>query len=72
MKVYDKTVHRGVGFMNGYSLKFPEIRLMGKWLQDCGFQPGQEINVATAANKLVITIQPKSKEEDSWPKSSMK
>lgn len=72
MKVYDKTIQRGIGFINRYAVMFPEIRLMGKWLQECGFEPGQEIDVATETHKLVITISPKSKEEEASPKRSRK
>ncbi len=63
MKVYDKIIRRNEQFQYGsYNVHFPEIRLMGKWLQDCGFIPGQEIEVATEANKLTITIHPDSRE----------
>jgi len=34
---------------------YPEIRLMGKWLSDCGFKAGQYINIVIEQNKLVIT-----------------
>lgn len=37
---------------------------MGKWLQECGFEPGQEINIATASRKLVITIEPQREENE--------
>jgi len=59
MKVYDKWVSRSEGFQYGrYHTRFPEIRLMGRWLQECGFSPGQEIEIATEARKLTITISP--------------
>lgn len=57
LKVYDKILRRGGNCMYGYSVTFPEIRLTGKWLQDCGFQPGQRIEVSTKANELTITVR---------------
>lgn len=62
MKVYDKIMRRGGDGLYSYHVLFPEIRLTGKWLQDCGFKSGQEIEVSTEANKLVITIPQDSKE----------
>lgn len=59
MKVYDKRVSRSARFQYGrYQIALPEIRLMGLWLQECGFSPGQEIEVSTEARKLTITISP--------------
>lgn len=59
MKVYNKIMLRREHLLYGsYSVTFPEIRLIGKWLQDCGFNPGQEIEVHTEANKLTITKSP--------------
>jgi len=56
LKVYDKVFDRGGRCTAGhYSIIFPEIRLIGKWLQDCGFQPGQHIEVTTEQNRLTIT-----------------
>lgn len=55
LKVYDKVFSRGGRFMaDHYSINFPEIRLIGKWLLDCGFEPGQHIEVTTERNKLTI------------------
>lgn len=62
MKVYDKWVSRAERFQYGrYHITLPEIRLMGRWLQECGFSPGQEIEVSTEARKLTITISPACK-----------
>lgn len=64
MKVYDKWVPRSEGFQYGrYHITLPEIRLMGRWLQECGFSPGQEIEVSAEARKLTITISPAHKNE---------
>ncbi|WP_198666962.1 hypothetical protein [Taibaiella helva] len=43
LKVYDKMFCRGGRFITAhhYTIIFPEIRLIGKWLYDCGFTPGQ-------------------------------
>lgn len=66
MKVYNKIMLRRENFQYGsYSVTFPEIRLMGKWLQDCGFNPGQQIEVYTEANKLTITVCTGNKNEPS-------
>jgi len=35
---------------------FPEIRLCGKWLQDMGFDCGQNVIVRHEKNKIVITV----------------
>jgi hypothetical protein len=35
-----------------------EIRLMGKWLIDCGFSPGRRVNVRCSDKELVITLAP--------------
>ncbi|KAA5532403.1 type I toxin-antitoxin system SymE family toxin [Taibaiella lutea] len=55
LKVYDKIFCRSTGLRNGSNVVlYPEIRLIGKWLQDCGFRPGQHIEVITERNKLTI------------------
>jgi len=42
LKVYDKTLTRGGNTMYGrYGVVYPEIRLMGQWLADCGFARGR-------------------------------
>lgn len=58
LKVYDKILFRYRGRFaadKAYSVTFPEIRLMGRWLLNCGFEPGQHIQVTTGRNKLTIT-----------------
>ena len=56
LKVYDKILERGGRILYGrYSILVPEIRLIGIWLQDCGFKPGQYIEVTTEHHKLTIT-----------------
>lgn len=55
LKVYDKTLSRGGNVMYGrYDVVYPEIRLMGQWLADWGFEPGQQIEVMQEENRLVI------------------
>ncbi len=39
------------------SVLFPEIRLCGKWLQDLGFNCGQEVHVKQEFNKITITVE---------------
>lgn len=34
----------------------PEIRLCGKWLQEAGFECGDEVTVKCTKNKLEITV----------------
>lgn len=36
----------------------PEIRLCGKWLQEAGFECGDEVTVKCLVNKLEITLNP--------------
>jgi len=36
----------------------PEIRLCGKWLQEAGFECGDEVTVRCLGNKLEITLNP--------------
>jgi toxic protein SymE len=55
LKVYDKTFLRSSRPGRSKAVLYPEIRLIGKWLQDCGFRPGQQITVITEHNKLTIT-----------------
>lgn len=33
---------------------FPEIRIQGKWLKDCGFCEGDSVNVSVSRGKIVI------------------
>jgi len=34
----------------------PEIRLCGKWLEEAGFECGDEVTVKCLGNKLEITL----------------
>jgi toxic protein SymE len=55
LKVYDKIFLRGGRVRSNHQVVlYPEIRLIGKWLQDCGFRPGQHIEVITELNRLTI------------------
>ena len=38
-----------------YNIKVPFIRLEGKWLQECGFEPDSHINIHCEKGKLTIT-----------------
>ncbi len=55
LKVYERIVSYNAGYMRNTVSRFPEIRLMGKWLADSGFMPGNTIQVSVEAGKLVIT-----------------
>lgn len=50
LKVYPKYFQR-----TNRMVRFPQIRLCGKWVEDSGFACGQEITVLHARNKIVIT-----------------
>lgn len=55
LKVYDKIFTRCERqFFGSYTVLLPEIRLIGKWLADCGSAPGQHIEVTTERGKLTI------------------
>jgi toxic protein SymE len=43
LRSYDKTI-------------VPEILLKGKWLEEAGFKPGQNVQIEQKKNKLTITI----------------
>lgn len=43
LRSYDKTI-------------VPEILLKGKWLEEAGFKPGQNVQIEQRKNKLVITL----------------
>ncbi len=50
LKVYPKAFPRA----NHNIVFFPEIRLSGKWLQDNGFDFGQEVMIQHEKDKIVI------------------
>nr|WP_306552699.1 SymE family type I addiction module toxin [Chryseobacterium sp. WG23] len=33
---------------------FPEIRLAGKWLLECGFEPGDKVLVTVRRNQIIL------------------
>ena len=41
----------------------PEIRLEGKWLEQLGFEQGNEVLIEQKKNKLIITVK-KEKEHN--------
>jgi toxic protein SymE len=38
----------------GKTVFFPEIRIAGKWVQQCGFQPGDRILVTVCRNQIIL------------------
>lgn len=51
--------HRGTPPMatyGNYYVAFPYLRLSGKWLQQCGFEIGQQVTVSYQPGRLVITL----------------
>ena len=39
------------------SVSIPQIRLQGKWLQECGFDPGSQVQIQCEQGKLIITLE---------------
>lgn len=52
LKVYKKFVSRGYGH---YAV-LPEIRLCGVWLQEAGFESGQDVTVTHKNGHIVIVL----------------
>lgn len=48
------TVSTGQRFLSGSRHPEPRLRLMGKWLQDAGFSPGDRITITVKSGKLEI------------------
>lgn len=59
LKIYSKFRYRRWG--NNYTV--PEIRLEGQWLEQLGFEEGNEVLIEQENNKLIITIR-KEKEHN--------
>ncbi|QRA42825.1 SymE family type I addiction module toxin [Chryseobacterium cucumeris] len=38
----------------GRIVYFPEIRITGKWVQQCGFQAGDKILVTVSRNQIIL------------------
>jgi toxic protein SymE len=53
LKIYSKFRYRRWG--NNYTV--PEIRLEGQWLEQLGFEQGNEVLIEQKNNKLIITIR---------------
>lgn len=51
LKIQPKTVSRTFKYV-----VVPEILLKGKWLEEAGFKPGQNVQIEQRKNKLVITL----------------
>jgi len=67
VKVYDRFLRRGSrGAECGYYIKLPEIRLCGKWLLECGFEIGHQIEITVQENKLTLTLVPDSAPEKDY------
>ena len=59
LKIYSKFRYRRWG--NNYTV--PEIRLEGQWLEQLGFEQGNEVLIEQKKNKLIITMK-KEKEHN--------
>ena len=53
LKIYSKFRYRRWG--NNYTV--PEIRLEGQWLEQLGFEQGNEVLIEQKNNKLIITVR---------------
>ncbi|WP_222165411.1 SymE family type I addiction module toxin [Edaphocola aurantiacus] len=56
VKVYDHHVTYNAHLLYKTHVIYPKIRLAGKWLADCGFAPGQHIQITTGKQRLVIQL----------------
>ncbi|WP_129019935.1 SymE family type I addiction module toxin [Edaphocola flava] len=61
VKVYDHHVTYNAHLLYKTHVIYPKIRLAGKWLADCGFAPGQHIEVVQEPQRLVIQVVPPPK-----------
>ncbi|WP_108868581.1 SymE family type I addiction module toxin [Aquimarina aquimarini] len=59
LKIYSKFRYRRWG--NNYTV--PEIRLEGQWLEQLGFEQGNEVQIEQKNSKLIITVR-KEKEHN--------
>ena len=53
LKIYSKFRYRRWG--NNYTV--PEIRLEGQWLEQLGFEQGNEVIIEQKKDKLTITVK---------------
>ncbi|GGH29496.1 hypothetical protein GCM10007423_16900 [Dyadobacter endophyticus] len=53
LTVYHKYLPRAYKYA-----RMPEIRLCGRWLQEAGFECGDEVTVRCLGNRLEITLNP--------------
>lgn len=60
LKVYGKYISRPY---HRYVV-YPEIRLCGKWLQDMGFNCGQNVTVRHKKNKIIITVDNETESDE--------
>lgn len=58
VKVYDLMITYNHNTLHQTRVVYPMIRLSGKWLADCGFAPGQRIEVVQEPQRLVIQLVP--------------
>ena len=47
----------GFWYCSKKSVSIPQIRLQGKWLQECGFEPGSQVQIQCEQGKLIITLE---------------
>jgi len=56
-------IHRKFQARTWRDVVVPEIRLEGKWLEELGFNVGEEVQIEMKRNKLIITPVRKQNEE---------
>lgn len=45
-KCYERAYHKRVFF--------PEIRIAGRWVQECGFEPGDRVVVTVSRHQIIL------------------
>ncbi|MBL1220972.1 SymE family type I addiction module toxin [Chryseobacterium sp. L7] len=46
--------HKAFGRAYHRTVFFPEIRIAGKWVQECGFEAGDRVAVTVYRNQIVL------------------
>ena len=61
LKVYETEYQinnpNGFWYCRKKRVSIPQIRLQGKWLQECGFEPGSQVQIQCEQGKLIITLE---------------
>ncbi|MEH7889527.1 SymE family type I addiction module toxin [Elizabethkingia meningoseptica] len=66
MDVYERRLRvsrRAYGRIDDFVFFFPEIRLTGRWVEECGFRTGDRIVVSVQPNLMIIEKETGCEEE---------